>query len=168
MQVSFEVNIIKPFDGVTLEVGGDVETYWKSVAWPISTNPPYSPWPHHATFVISGQNSPSTQSMSSAAGHTLTVSSLKGSYIHVIVQVTRDLHPVVYPDWLLPGTDYDLTVADVTLAQFDALATRLGRHPAGPTPEDWPALVTRSMVSLADLMKVWWSPVSPSSCSDSV
>jgi CDK inhibitor PHO81 len=95
--------------------------------------------------------------MSSAASRTLTISSLKGNYIYVVVQVTRDLHPVVYPDWLLPESAFDLTVADVTLAQFEALAARLGRHlklPSGSMANDWPVLVARSMVSLAHLMQV--------------
>ena len=34
LQVSFEIDIISPFDGVTLEIGGAVETYWKSLAVP--------------------------------------------------------------------------------------------------------------------------------------
>jgi CDK inhibitor PHO81 len=87
----------------------------------------------------------------------LTISSLHGSYVFAVVQVTRDLHPVIYSDWLLPGTDLDLCVSDVTLEQFEALSHRLGRH---TNPEDsamiknWSSLLAHSMISLADLLKV--------------
>lgn len=144
------------FDGVTLEVGGDVETYWKSMAMPISSIP--APvWPKHTSYTGSAQTSPSAHSVASSAGHAFTISSLHGNYVYVVVQVTRDFHPVVYPDWLLPDTGFDLGVADVTLAQFEALAKRFGRSLSMTNASmalDWPALISHSMVSLAQLMKV--------------
>jgi len=59
--------------------------------------------------------------------HTVTLSSLSGNYVYAVVQVTRDLQPVLYGERLLPESSYDLGVADITLAQFDALANRLDR-----------------------------------------
>ena len=84
------------------------------------------------------------------------ISSLQGDYLYVVIQVTRDLHPVVYFDWLLPGIEFELGVADVTLAQFETLAERLGRNEivAGNTVGDWARSVSRLMISLEKLLKV--------------
>ena len=84
------------------------------------------------------------------------ISSLQGDYLYVVIQVTRDLHPVVYFDWLLPGIEFELGVADVTLAQFETLAERLGRSEivAGNTVGDWARSVSRLMISLEKLLKV--------------
>lgn len=159
-QVSFEINIVSPFEGVTLVVGGDVETYWKSMALPMTSNlfqTAPSRWPQPSGSIGSAQTSPSNHSTASSAGHALTISSLRGSYVYVVVQVTRDFHPVVYSNWLLPETDFDFGVADVTLAQFEVLAGRLGRDLHGISSarvHDWRTLIPNSMVSLVHLMKV--------------
>jgi CDK inhibitor PHO81 len=87
----------------------------------------------------------------------MTVSSLRGNYVYVVVQVTRDFHPVIFADWRLPETGFDLGVSDVTLAQFEALARRVGRNldlTSLPTATDLHALMSHSMLSLAQLMKV--------------
>jgi CDK inhibitor PHO81 len=117
---------VTPFDGVTLEVGGDVETYWKSLAMPLATVAHRGPsrWPHRSNLIgaSSTHTSPSSHSITSSVGQASTISSLRGSYLYLVVQVTRDLHPVVCADWILPQSTFDLTVSDVTLAQFEALA----------------------------------------------
>lgn len=84
------------------------------------------------------------------------ISSLQGNYLYVVIQVTRDLHPVVYFDWLLPGIEFELGVADVTLAQFETLAEKLGRNEivAGNTVGDWALSVSGLMISLEKLLKV--------------
>ena len=84
------------------------------------------------------------------------ISSLQGNYLYVVIQVTRDLRPVVYFDWLLPGIEFELGVADVTLVQFETLAERLGRSEivAGNTVHDWARSVSRLMISLEKLLKV--------------
>ena len=95
--------------------------------------------------------------MSGGGGQTLTISSLQGDYIYVVLQVTRDLHPVVFFDWFLPGLEFDIGVADVTLAQFEALAKSVGRWDIGMTgvnPKAWATAVSKSMVSLHQLLKV--------------
>ncbi|KAJ7781570.1 cyclin-dependent protein kinase inhibitor [Mycena metata] len=132
-EVDFEVNIVTPFDGVTLEVGGDVETYWKSLAMPLAT-------------VATSSNL-----IASSLGQASTISSLRGSYLYLVIQVTRDLHPVVCADWVLPQSSFDLNVSDVTLAQFEALALSTGRNVIAQT-DDWPRLVSSVMVSLAQLL----------------
>lgn len=162
--MSFEVNIITPFSGVKLEIGGAVETYWKSLAMPVpggsnsakllTPRPPQQ----HARTLGSAQTSPSTQTLAQAFGHSLTHSSVTGSYIYVTVQVTRDLHPVVFPEWRLPDESYELGVADVTLSQFQSLAVRLGRGRTPPDPSSPPSLWTKwiasSMISMQELLRV--------------
>ncbi|KAJ7047678.1 cyclin-dependent protein kinase inhibitor [Mycena alexandri] len=153
-EVDFEVNIVTPFDGVTLEVGGDVETYWKSLAMPLATVPHRGPsrWPHRSKFIASSTHtSPSSHSITSSLGQASTISSLRGTYLYLIIQVTRDLHPVVCADWALPQSSFDLNVSDVTLAQFEALALSTGRNVNAQT-DNWPRLVSSAMVSLAQLL----------------
>ncbi|KII95927.1 hypothetical protein PLICRDRAFT_99241 [Plicaturopsis crispa FD-325 SS-3] len=160
-EVSFEVNFVAPFNGVTLEVGGAVETYWKSMMLShlgprlgtptrILSSPPMS-------GIGSIHTSPSVHSVTGASGQTLTISSLSGDYLYLVVQVTRDLHPVIFSDWVLPETGFDLGVADVSLAQFEDLAKKLGRELCDDSLssiQDWRTAVRGSMVSLAHLMLV--------------
>jgi len=109
-EIAFEFSIIKPFQGVQLEIGGKVETYWKSTR-------PLQP---------SFSGTPSLQSLnSSQTGQSLvTASSLQGQFLRVFVQVTRDLIPVVYSFWRLPLEGVDLGVSQVTFSQFQAIMSR--------------------------------------------
>jgi CDK inhibitor PHO81 len=110
-EISFEFSIIKPFQGVQLEIGGKIETYWKS------TQPLQS----------STMGTPSLQSLNSGnSGHALvTASSLSGQFARVFVQVTRDLVPVAYPSWRLPVEGLDLGVSEVTYLQFRAIISKI-------------------------------------------
>ncbi|KAJ7499234.1 cyclin-dependent protein kinase inhibitor [Mycena latifolia] len=154
-EVDFEVNLVTPFDGVTLEVGGDVETYWKSLAMPLATVPHRGPsrWPHRSNLIGSAHTSPSSHSITSSQGQASTISSLRGSYLYLVVQVTRDFHPVVFAEWLLPHSNFDLTVSDVTLAQFEALALSTGKT-VNPQTDDWATMMSCSMMSLSQLLKI--------------
>ncbi|KAF5387896.1 hypothetical protein D9615_000107 [Tricholomella constricta] len=157
-EVDFEIKIVTPFEGVTLEVGGDVETYWKSMATsPSIPQPSSQKWPHRSNLIGSAQASPSVHSITNEGGQLLTISSLQGNYIYVVVQVTRDLQPVIFSDWLLPGGDFDIGVSDLTLAQFESLASRLGRTVSSISTsgmEEWSSMLSRSMISLAQLLKL--------------
>ncbi|KAI0750892.1 cyclin-dependent protein kinase inhibitor [Daedaleopsis nitida] len=161
-EVSFEINVITPFSGVKLEIGGAVETYWKSLAMPVpggSSAKLLSPRPpQHGRTLGSAQTSPSNPALAVASGHSLTHSSVTGSYIHVTVQVTRDLHPVVFADWKLPDDHYDLGVSDVSLPQFQSLASRLGRGnvtlDTSASPSQWAKGITSSMVTLQELLRI--------------
>lgn len=162
-EVSFEIITVTPFSGVTLEIGGAVETYWKAIASPLSTPAAKVTTPRFippARSLASAQTSPSVHSIAATTGsHSLTHSSLSGNFFYITVQVTRDLHPVVYADWLLPDETFELGVADVTLAQFLALAERRGRRslpPAHPSLsiKDIQGVISHSMVALADLLKI--------------
>lgn len=134
-----------------------METYWKSMAVAMPTVPSQSSLrlPKYSRSTDSAGTSPSIQSVVASAGSALTISSLKDSYIYVVVQVTRDFHPVVFADWLLPESGFDLGVADVTLCQFESLAVRLGRDlDSADESTDWRRVTAGSMVSLARLMAV--------------
>lgn len=150
-EVDFHINIIHAFEGVTLEVGGDVETYWKSTDIASDSSFGYS-----GQITASSNTSPEFTNNRTGA-LPLTHSSLYGSYLHVVVQVTRDLHPVVYSDWLLPGTASELGVADVTLEQFEALARASGAQcdltPGAMEGRDYTQVLSTCMVSLQYLLK---------------
>ncbi|KAK7061450.1 ankyrin repeat protein nuc-2 [Favolaschia claudopus] len=154
-EVDFEVNIVTPFDGVTLEVGGDVETYWKSLAMPLASVPHRGPsrWPHRSNLIgaSSTHTSPSSYSITSGLGQASTISSLRGNFLYLVIQVTRDLHPVVCADWVLPQPNFDLNVSDVTLEQFEKLALPAGRNVI-PQTDGWSG-VASTLVSLAHLLK---------------
>ena len=152
------MSIITSFDGVTLEVGGGVETYWKSTALSVVPQS-LTPWPHRSSLITSAQASPSA-ALSTSGGHTATVSSLRGSLVSLTVQVTRDFQPVAFSEWLLPLEVIDVGVCDVTLSQFVTLAKQAGRDlDASHLSElsalgNWSALLSSAMVSLEQLLKV--------------
>ncbi|KAI0092627.1 hypothetical protein BDY19DRAFT_495425 [Irpex rosettiformis] len=160
-EVAFEVNVISPFSGVTLEIGGAVETYWKSIASPTSTATPRpsSSRPPAPRSIVSAHTSPSIYSSVTAGSHSLTHSSISGQFIYITVQVTRDLQPVTFCEWGLPEDAYDLGVADVTLSQFVALAQRVGRSginnvSRSASLSDLHRAIAGSMVPLSDLLKL--------------
>ena len=160
-QVAFEVNVINPFRGVTLEIGGAVETYWKSIANPVPnpTLKTVTPRSMPSTRRLpSAQNSPSNRPTTPLGAHSLTQSSVTGSYLYVTVQVTRDGEPVTCSQWLLPEDNYELGVADVTLSQYLSLAERLGRQVESlencTNLQELYAKVVHSMTSLSHLLKV--------------
>lgn len=163
-QISFEVNVITPFSGVTLEIGGAVETYWKSISTPVSTptarfsSPRFMPPPRS---IASAQTSPSTYSLTTTGNHALTHSSVSGNFIYITVQVTRDLQPITFCEWRLPEETYELGVADVSLSQFMTLSHRVGRSrlPASAvssstTLHNLHKAIAGSMMPLSDLLKV--------------
>lgn len=154
---------------MTLEIGGAVETYWKSLAVPHTAPAPVAktatPRLSRARQLGSAQlGSPTGSPITvSSKAQPITISSITGSYVYITVQVTQDLQPVVFGEWQLPQQDFDLWVADVTLAQFEALARRKGRELRAnntnsgvtpSTPSEWHGLIRRSMVSLENLLKV--------------
>lgn len=117
-EIAFEYAAVKPFSGVQLQVGGRVETYWKSTNTikPSSTGPTLSP---------------------GSVPSFVTASSLTGDHIHLKVQVTKDGTAVVYPDWLISHADFQVTVSDVTMEQFAAFTK--GAAPATSATGDHPS-----------------------------
>lgn len=146
------MNIVSPFEGVTLEVGGAVETYWKSMTLAV---PSMNSVTSHRALISRAMDSTQTSPSMISTVPSTTVSSLQDNYLFVTVQVTRDLHPVVYSEWLLPQSEFQLGVGDVTLAQFEALAVRLGRTTASVDKTlDWRRRLQGCMLSLTQLMTV--------------
>lgn len=162
IQVSFSAHVITPFQGITLEVGGAVETYWKSLTLPqgslLSRPQTVPPWRQSPKSMDSTHTSPSILSAPASPLHTVTLSSLSGNYIYAVVQVTRDLQPVLFGEQLLPESSYDLGVADVTLVQFDALANRLDRGEQlvrrVTSIQDWYRILPRLMLPLSRFVQV--------------
>ncbi|KAG6897214.1 hypothetical protein C0992_003412 [Termitomyces sp. T32_za158] len=156
-KVDFEIKITTPFEGVTLDFGGDVETYWKSMTVPPSITQSDRPKRSRRSKLIgSAQASPSAHAITNQGNQFLTISSLQGTYIYATVQVTKDLQPVIFSEWLLPGADFELGVSDVTLVQFELLARRLGKEgPSGTLSVGEMASLPRSMLSLTQFLKVF-------------
>jgi CDK inhibitor PHO81 len=109
--ISFEFSVIKPFQGVQLEIGGKIETYWKS------TQPLQTSLPGTASSLQILNTSQTNQAL-------VTASSLQGQFLKVFVQVTRDLVPVVFPYWRLPSEGLDIGVSAVTFNQFQAIISK--------------------------------------------
>jgi CDK inhibitor PHO81 len=124
------------------------------MALPVSTSAPKGLLP--GAPAGSTATSPSNHSGISYGGHATTISSITGAYLHAVVQLTRDGHPVVYAERELPELDYDLCVSDVTFPQFEALATRKSRRldAAPPSLAGWRTALKQCMVSLRDLLQV--------------
>ena len=116
-EVSFEFSIIKPFQGVQLEIGGKVETYWKSTR-PLQTS-------------TTGTPSLQLSNSGNASQSLVTASSLSGQFARVFIQVTRDLVPVAYPSWRLPIEGLNLGVSQVTYSQFQTIISK-SPHPTVP------------------------------------
>jgi CDK inhibitor PHO81 len=103
--------------------------------------------------------SPSQPIITKNQNRILTISSIEGDYLYVVVQITQDMQAVAYPDWKLPGDKFNLYVSTVTLSQFDKLAVELGRkvdmRKQNPTtPAQWYSVLRRSMLSLVELLSV--------------
>ncbi|CAG8537801.1 10627_t:CDS:2 [Paraglomus brasilianum] len=145
-EVSFEFAIVKPFQDVRLEIGGRVETYWKS------TNTITHP-------VSNEQTPPPPLGTSGIIQSFITATSLSGEYVQVIVQVTRDMVAVVYPEWMLPVDEFDLSVSDVTLDQFKSIGEKELRDGGDPidfnsakNTSDLSKMIRRSFLSLKELL----------------
>ncbi|KAF9949571.1 phosphate system positive regulatory protein pho81 [Mortierella alpina] len=142
-ELAFEHSVIRPFQGVRLEVGGRLETYWKSTnsidstisaattplvgtpsLMPVSTSTSKGTLPHPAPqTTLSGSMIPSY----------ITASSLAGEYIQLSIQMTRDFVPVVFEGWRLPVQGFDLAVSDVMFSQFKRFGDSI--HRSGPAED---------------------------------
>lgn len=147
------LKVIKPFTGVTLEIGGGVETYWKSMSLPAPEPPMKLSMASSTLHAPSATPSPSNASVASPRDATM-ISSITGNYIHAVIQLTRDGHPVIYSKRYIPDDHYELAVQDVTLSQFVACAKRQSRWlevlPAGRS-----RLYDTDMTTLEALLKVF-------------
>ncbi|KAM0792180.1 hypothetical protein ACM66B_004877 [Microbotryomycetes sp. NB124-2] len=142
--IPFEVNIVKPFERATLQLGGQFETYWRSTTQVSSTGEPV----------------PSTQAGAANGPSVVTASSLSGDHVRIIVQVTSDGVPVVYPQWRLPVDGLNVHVADVTLQQYLALADKVGKSLDASKVKDvedpalWYQAIADSLTTLEQALNV--------------
>ena len=156
-RLTIEVCIISPFQDGALQVGGTVETYWKSSAQ-YSGLSGLGPTSNVSKLIGPTRTPPSRQSAITNNPGSVTVSSLSGDYLRVVVQVTRDLVPVVYSKWHLPVNGVDAGVCSVSAAQFSGIAVGKGMdlssiHAPG-TVQEWATILQRSMLTLEHLLKV--------------
>ncbi|KAF4450733.1 ankyrin repeat protein nuc-2 [Fusarium austroafricanum] len=93
-QISFTVQVIKPFQGQPLEIT-DFETYWKATS---QFNQPTS-------AIVTG-------------------SSLSGDYVRLFVQYTSDGIPVLWPRWTITCAGLDIPVCRLTLEQFTTMTVK--------------------------------------------
>ncbi|KAG2198472.1 hypothetical protein INT47_004459 [Mucor saturninus] len=145
-ELSYDYSVINPFRGVQLEIGGRIETYWKStntVLPSASTSPHISPLPtlpaiapvNTSNAATTGPVVPASSSISSTVPSFITASSLSGDYVHVAIQLTKDLVPVVFGNWMVPYQGLDLAVSDLTLNQFIRIGTSILKD-FQPSPSD--------------------------------
>jgi CDK inhibitor PHO81 len=161
-EVAFEVSCIKPFEGAQLEIGGRVETYWKSKVTPsASTQDHAHQYQAHRPVTVSTSSPalrpPPVPGQTPAKESALvTASSLSGEYVLVVVQVTKDGVPVVYSDWRLPVEIIDVGVCDVSSDQFLSIASSQSRRLSPPqgataTAAEWCASISHSMATLDEV-----------------
>lgn len=163
-EVAFEVSCIRPFQGAQLEIGGRVETYWKSKVTPTTGTQDHAhQYQAHRPLTVSSTATPTQRPAAIAPAAPpresalVTASSLSGEYVNVVVQVTKDGVPVVYPHWRLPVGGLDISVSDVTYDQFAALAESNHRAfvpPAGSAAVEWYTSIAQSLTSLEQLLSV--------------
>lgn len=88
--------------------------------------------------------------------------------MHLVVQVTRDLVPVISAEWNIPvvlddqkGSLVDIGVADVSADQFQRLAAQKGntinasmQNVQLASASEWQRYLSGSLCTLTDVLKV--------------
>ncbi|KAL2174275.1 uncharacterized protein P884DRAFT_332142 [Thermothelomyces heterothallicus CBS 202.75] len=120
-QITFQVQIIKPFQGKPLEIT-DFETYWKATS----------------------QVDKATMTPAMTSSTFVTGSSLSGDFVRIYVQQTSDGVPVLWPHWTVSCGGIDVPVSRLTLAQF---RTATGNGPHSQLPVDDIAAVHQILAS---------------------
>jgi CDK inhibitor PHO81 len=159
--VSFDTCIITPFSSPGFDLGSKFETYWKSSTAPLnsSTTPSMRQSTSRLGFAGSSSSVHASPALnitgSSTTGGTIITSSLTGEFVHLVIQVTRDMVPVVFAQRCLPVPGFDLNVGAVTYAQFKSLAQEdvLGGR-AITNPSEWHSMLSSGFYSLEHIFKV--------------
>ncbi|KAJ3025976.1 UNVERIFIED_CONTAM: Glycerophosphocholine phosphodiesterase [Siphonaria sp. JEL0065] len=135
-ELKFSFTVVNPFIHPRLQIGGKVETYWKS------------------TMVVNtaGPNKAHTES---GIQSLITASSLVHEYINISVQLTRDGIPVVFPDWFLRMGETNGVVIDMSIGSlsFDEAAGIFKALKADNSPTSNAMQTDSGFVSNADLTK---------------
>ncbi|KAG8834570.1 ubiquitin-protein ligase peroxin 12 [Serendipita sp. 399] len=158
-RVEFEARIIRPFTGATLQLGGAIETYWKSSGHVPQKSDHTELLTVDHSALDSTHTSPSNRSILMGSSGSMIVSSLSHEFLTVVVQGTRDHVPVVYPEWNLPVDGLNIGVSDVTCTQFTSIASKNRRHLSGPpsrtvSVQDWATLLGNAMLTLEGLLAI--------------
>lgn len=179
-EVTCHVQCVRPFEGAQLEIGGRVETYWKSTTTAPSglagQDHAHQFQPHRPLSIST--SSPSMRSVMNANNHKsqsnelkesgfITASSLSGDYLHLVVQVTTDYKPVVYFEEHLPYDGLTIGVSEVTLEQFNALANQqqksaqyaLNQVSKSATISEWYQAIRSGLCSLEEVLAVSSCPL---------
>ncbi|KAI8643885.1 hypothetical protein BD408DRAFT_414043 [Parasitella parasitica] len=188
-ELSYDYSVINPFRGVQLEIGGRIETYWKSTktvlpvpttsgadinttestdtvttaaslattaALPTTalTNTSSTTTTNSTTLPANNTNTTTaTNSLSSTVPSFITASSLSGDYVQVVIQLTKDLVPVVFSNWMVPYQGLDLAVSDLTLSQFIRIGESIlkDNQPHSPNNTDDICPITGNSFSIQKL-----------------
>ncbi|KAJ3044483.1 phosphate system positive regulatory protein pho81 [Rhizophlyctis rosea] len=114
-ELGFEFAVVKPFIHPSLQIGGKVETYWKS---------------HKVVNTSKGHTESGIHSF-------ITASSLAEEYVEVVVQLTKDGVAAVFPDWFLPIQDLSVAISQVPFGRAQGIFAREGgmqNGDVGPVP----------------------------------
>ncbi|KAJ9104254.1 hypothetical protein QFC19_004071 [Naganishia cerealis] len=172
-EVSCHVQCVKPFDGAQLEIGGRVETYWKSTtaapSGAVAQDHAHQFQPHRPLSIST--SSPSMRSVMQAGSQKpqtkepkesgfITASSLSGDYLHLVVQVTTDYQPVIFFDQYLPYPGLNIGVSEVSLEQYLNLANQLQKSaklqldqiPKSASAAEWYQAIRSSLCSLEQVL----------------
>ncbi|ELU41829.1 cyclin-dependent protein kinase inhibitor [Rhizoctonia solani AG-1 IA] len=159
-QVSFDVCIITPFSSAGFDLSSKFETYWKSSTAPLNSVTTPARQPASRQGFAAGANSANASPALNvtgpliAAGGTVITSSLTGEFVHLIVQVTRDLVPVVFSRKWLPVHGFDLSIGVVTYAQFKSLSQGDTLKGDPTSTSEWHFSLSSGFYSLEDALTV--------------
>ncbi|KAI9803355.1 MAG: Glycerophosphocholine phosphodiesterase [Piccolia ochrophora] len=130
--VNFNFLIITPFTHPNMSIN-ETQTYWKSLT---------------STMLIGhrglGKNQPARKSLQlgeNTIQSFIAAANLGASYVEFDVQLTKDLVPVIYHDFLVSETGIDAPVHTLTLEQFlhiNSGQTPRTSRPTSPVEQEYP------------------------------
>ncbi|WFC98330.1 phosphate system positive regulatory protein pho81 [Malassezia yamatoensis] len=170
--VDVAMECVKPFGSVQLEIGGRVETYWKSTLPSHNQAIPAANSPNERRSTGLGSESahvsrsaaplrtdliPKQDSSPGGESSYVTASSLSGDYLRVKVQYTSDMVPVVCSTSRLPLPVWAPLISQVTKDEFLSIAEQLGRvWDVSPdktySRSEWSAKVQDALIPLHTLL----------------
>ncbi|CAG8500548.1 1090_t:CDS:10, partial [Acaulospora colombiana] len=109
--IEFEFFVVNPFNHAKLSVGSK-HTYWKSMTTQVIG---------HRGMGANSAEKPNLQLGENTLMSFITAASLGAEYIEFDVQLTKDHVPVIYHDWTVTETGYDIPMHSMTLKQFQKL-----------------------------------------------
>lgn len=127
--VRFVVECVRPYGSVQLQIGGRVETYWKSTLarqnQPLTISPPSQ---------MAGARDAHDAHDTSAY---VTASSLSGNYLRARVHFTQDCVPVVSHTTSLPADVWSPPISQLSADILQKMAAHTGRAWDSPDTSSW-------------------------------